>query len=63
MAQRLTRKKDNYPCRIKNCYIEDWVLEHIVKGELIGNLCNDCPIEPLVNKLAEYEDREEEHHE
>lgn len=61
---RLTREKDNYECRVANgCPIEEWVLEHVRDGELVGDLCDDCPVMVYINKLAEYEDGEEEHYE
>lgn len=57
---RMTRRKDSYPCRIKECHAEEWMREHN-KGDKYPSvaICNDCPFEILVNKLAEYEDREE----
>ena len=56
---RLTRKKDEYECRIANCNAEEWM------NKLYGdfppeNLCDNCPFESFVNKLAEFEDKEEE---
>lgn len=64
MAKRLTRKKDRYECRVANgCPIEEWMLEHVRDGRLVGDLCDDCPVMIYINKLADYEDREEEHYE
>lgn len=54
---RLTREKDRYECRVANgCPIEEWVLEHIRDGRLVGDLCDDCPVMVYINKLADYED-------
>ena len=54
---RLTRKKDRYECRVANgCPIEEWMLEHIRDGRLVGDLCDDCPVMVYINKLADYED-------
>ena len=57
---RMTRPKDEYECRIAGgCTIENWILE-CTDGELIFDcLCDNCPVMPIVNKLAEYEDLEE----
>ena len=55
---RMTRPKDEYKCRIVGgCPIEDWILE-CIDGELIRDLCDNCPVMSIVNKLAEYEDLE-----
>lgn len=54
-----TREKDNFPCRIANgCNAEEWFDNH-VKGMIVGNICDDCPFENLINALAEHEDKEE----
>jgi hypothetical protein len=56
--KRLTRPKDEYPCRIANCReIEHWI-ENM--GGNYENMCENCPIQPIVNKLAEYEDKDYE---
>ena len=62
MKERLTRKKDNFPCRINHCSAEDWMVE--VTGINYVNweddeACRNCPFMNIVNKLAEYEDKEE----
>ena len=56
--KRLTRKKDKYECRIDHCPLEDWVMEQI--PECTGLSCDGCPVMKHMNKLAEYEDLEEE---
>lgn len=57
--ERMTRPKDKYECRIAGgCPIEGWMME-CIEGELVRNPCDECPIMPIVNKLAEYEDKEE----
>lgn len=53
--ERMTRVKDKWPCRINNCEAEDWIIDH--GGEPDG-MCDDCPFEQYINKLAEYEDNE-----
>ena len=55
---RLTREKDKFVCRIADCYkIESWIED--MDGDT-SNMCDNCPIMPIVNKLAEYEDKEYE---
>lgn len=56
MLDRLTRRKDKFPCRIKECTAEKWIDNH--NGDSAG-CCDDCPFMAIVNKLAEYEDYEE----
>lgn len=54
---RLTRRLDNYPCRIKGCKAEEWMKS--VYGKYVDfddDVCKDCPFEKYINKLAEYED-------
>lgn len=58
---RLTREKDEYRCRIKECCMEEWVEE--LTGVTSYNwetssefMCDNYPLEKYVNKLAEYED-------
>lgn len=56
--ERLTRVKDEYECRIKDCPAEDWMFDlYGYYSESV--ICDDCPFLPIVNKLAEYEDKEE----
>ena len=47
---RMTRHKDEWPCRIDKCEAENWVLE------IQDDYCSTCPFEKYINKLAEYED-------
>ena len=55
--KRMTRQKDEYKCRIANgCPIEDWSMDQT--GYALT--CDNCPIMKYINKLAEYEDLEEE---
>ena len=57
---RMTRPKDKYECRIAGgCPIEDWMME-CIEGELVRNPCDECPMMPIINKLAVYEDMEDE---
>lgn len=47
-----------YTCSCANCdEIEAWI-ENM--GGDISNMCVNCPIQALANKLAAYEDKEEE---
>lgn len=51
---RLTRKKDQYPCRIADgCPGDIWIEEH---GGDSDGICEDCPFEKYINALAKYED-------
>lgn len=61
---RLTGRKRDCECYIgENCPAEDWMLE--VTGTPFSNwnpktfICKDCPFMIYINKLAEYEDKEE----
>lgn len=54
---RLTRKKDQYPCRMAGgCPADEWIIKH---GGNPDNSCNDCPFEKYINALADYEDEAE----
>lgn len=61
---RLTRERDEYECRIASCFAEEWIEK--VTGITVYNwssdgiICNSCPFKSLVNKLAEFEDKEGE---
>lgn len=45
-------------CRCGNCdQIEEWI-ENM--GGDIENMCDGCPIQAAMNKLADFEDKEEE---
>ena len=57
--KRMTRTLDKYPCRIINCRAEEWI-ENIVNHSLpYGVVCDNCPFEAYINKLAEFEDEKE----
>ena len=56
--ERLTRAKDQYPCRIAGgCPAEDWIegLGYDL-DKMEGDMCSDCPFEEYINTLADYED-------
>ncbi len=54
---RLTREKDEYPCRIKGgCEAEEWMWQKY--GKYPDNICKGCPFKKIINKLAKYEDKE-----
>lgn len=62
--ERITRRKDKWPCRIANgCPAEDWI--EIITGTSIdewdtqGSICKTCPFEQYINRLAEFEDEAE----
>lgn len=58
--KRLTRKKDNYECRIKGgCPAEEWMY-HLYDDYPMGHVCNNCPFMIYINALAELEDKKEE---
>ena len=60
MDRRLTRKIDEWPCRIAGgCPAEEWI--HTVTGtyDYIEEPCDYCPFKKFINKLAEYEDEAE----
>lgn len=55
--ERLTRPYDEYECRLKNCNLEEWMKS--IYGEYPDfeiNICDNCPVIIIANKLAEYED-------
>ena len=55
--KRLTRKKDQYPCRIADgCPGDIWIENHDGDPD---DSCIDCPFEQYINALAEYEDAAE----
>ena len=57
---RLTRPKDEWVCRMAGeCPVEEWLDNHGIEIEYETYLCEDCPFEKYINKLAEYEDAEE----
>lgn len=55
---RLTQKSKAWPCRMLNCPAEYWMEE--LYGEYPSDQCNECPFMTLINKLADYEDKEYE---
>lgn len=57
---RLTRVKDDYECRVSGgCSAEDWMFDFY--GEYPeGDICESCPFEKYINKLAEIEDKQGE---
>ena len=62
MKERLTRHKDEFPCRLKgHCSAEEWMLDVTDTIYLYWRkeACDNCPFMEIVNKLAEYEDKEE----
>ena len=56
--ERMTRRKDQYECRINGCQAEAW-FEDLGYGCEDASYCNTCPFEKYINKLAEYEDAAE----
>ena len=62
MKERLTRQKDNFPCRFKGgCPAEEWIknITDVHYSDWKEDVCDNCPFEKYINKLAEYEDMEE----
>ena len=62
MKERLTRHIDEFPCRFKgHCSAEEWMMEVTDTPYVYWRkeACDDCPFMKIVNKLAEYEDKEE----
>ena len=59
--KRLTRVKDKYECRIAGgCPVEDWMYDlYDTPIPMNKNECDKCPFEVYINKLAEYEDKED----
>lgn len=61
--KRLTRPIDNFPCRLAGpCVAEDWMKNIYneyppLKGK---SICDNCPFETIINRLAEYEDQEDD---
>lgn len=52
---RLTRIKDEYECRANHCEAEEWMYD--IYGEYPDELiCESCPFEKYINRLAQYED-------
>lgn len=61
MNERLTRHADKYPCRIKECTAGEWIekISETNAFDWYKSECEGCPFEKYINKLAEYEDKEE----
>ena len=60
MKERLTLvKDDNIEGRIPFCPVEDWVSTITDGIDPDCYVCEDCPFMMYINKLAEYEDKEE----
>ncbi len=58
--ERLTRVKDEYECRVGGgCPAEDWMRD-LYGFYPDGNICEHCPFEKYINKLAEIEDKQGE---
>ena len=59
--KRLTRKPDKWPCRIGECLAEDWIedLTDIMRSHWGEEICEHCPFEKYINRLAELEDEAE----
>ena len=57
--RRLTRRKDENECRINKCRAEEWMAD-LYHGEYpYLDICDNCPFEEYINRLAEMEDMEE----
>lgn len=54
---RLTSNKSDYECRCDHCEAEEWFYDKY--GKYPEDICEGCPFIKFINKLAEYEDREE----
>lgn len=53
---RMTRPKDNWDCRIRECKAEEWmrdIYRHYPRAE---DICSICPFFEHIKRLAEYED-------
>ena len=65
MKKRFTSTEKKYECRIETCYAEDWMssvmgFPYADVTDVSELICDNCPFIAIVNKLAEYEDKEEE---
>lgn len=57
---RMTVPHKDYHCRVNECEAEEW-MERITGFSIYGwksdeNICDNCPFEAYVNRLAEFED-------
>lgn len=64
--ERLTRAKDNFPCRLAStCYAEDWIEKTTGVTSYNWNSdfseCDYCPFEEIINHLGTLEDYLEKH--
>lgn len=60
--KRLTRHLDEFPCRLaESCQAEEWMrsLYKEYPPEAMMTVCDNCPFETIINRLAEYEDQDE----
>lgn len=55
----LTSPDKRQECRIGKCYMDAYLSEFGIDVCKIYP-CDNCPMMPIVNKLAEYEDKERE---
>ena len=60
MFKRLTSPRSEFECRHKECEAEDWMFDiyDIYPSRLHVDICSTCPFMNIINKLAEYEDKE-----
>ena len=58
--KRLTNLNKKYECRLRDCEVEEWMYDIYDKYpfEIHQDPCKGCPFMKIVNKLAEYEDKE-----
>ena len=60
MSNRLTRRIDEWPCRIADgCPAEEWIYAITGSYKYDEEPCDNCPFEKYINRLAEYEDEAE----
>ena len=58
--KRFTRPIDEFPCRLaEGCKAEDWMKSLYGDYPNSNYVCYNCPFEIIINRLAEYEDKEE----
>lgn len=53
---RMTRPKDNWECRIKECEAEEWMRDIYGHYPKVDDICSICPLFEHIKQLAEYED-------
>lgn len=60
MFKRLTNPNKKYECRPPHCEVEEWMYDMYDEypSEIHQDLCESCPFIKIINKLAEYEDKE-----